>query len=288
MSNRRVTTTEASRTLTCIEASSQGFLFVSLCSGCDYYMKNHRINAIARKKPCSELSKYWQCTIPHNFGELTRSAEMKTPYQRIQPSKYNSYIVAARGRERNDVSSTKRVRLFSPLPTTDNLESSVLSNHIQDISDRAAPNATLGRYIAESNFEKAIRERDQAIAERDQAKAEHDIAVAKYDEAAVELSKALEKYDDACGRQDTAVAERYKTLCNRDKALEKRHEVMNTYQRALNKISDLEKQLSASNNAKEEILQEMRKLKETTLQTKTPNVVLQHWVSIFVPQNWVA
>jgi hypothetical protein len=27
---------------------------------------------------------------------------------------------------------------------------------------------------------------------------------------------------------------------------------------------------------------------EFTLQTKTPNVVLQHWVSIFVSQNWVA
>ncbi len=71
--------------------------------------------------------------------------------------------------------------MFSPSQTTE-LENAAPSNHSQDVSDRAAPNAILERYIVESNLLKAIRKRDQAIAEQGQAKAELDIAVAKYDE----------------------------------------------------------------------------------------------------------
>jgi hypothetical protein len=69
MSNRRVTHTEASKTLTCLEVTEQGLLSdFKLCSGCDNYKNNVAQHGLAQKKPPSHLSKYCQCTTPHNNG----------------------------------------------------------------------------------------------------------------------------------------------------------------------------------------------------------------------------
>jgi hypothetical protein len=64
------------------------------------------------KKERAQLSRYWQCTSVHNFGELASSVSSKTPYWPVKLSKYNcasmSCTIAA--------SSVKRARLFSPTP----------------------------------------------------------------------------------------------------------------------------------------------------------------------------
>ncbi len=109
--NKRVTRVGANRTLTCLEAIEQGFQFIKSCSGCDYYSMNHKINLIAMKKPRSELSRYWQCSTPHKYGELTTSSEMKTPYWPPFESKYSILVGSDWGA---NASSPKRVRLFTP------------------------------------------------------------------------------------------------------------------------------------------------------------------------------
>jgi hypothetical protein len=110
MSNRQVTRLGAIRTLTCLEAVEEGYSFVKRCSGCDYYMQNRQLNAIAMKKHHSELSKYWRCPTLHTYGQLA-SSDLNMPCQPIKPTKYISYLVSDRGLS-NDQSSMKRVRLF--------------------------------------------------------------------------------------------------------------------------------------------------------------------------------
>jgi hypothetical protein len=112
MSNQRVTRLGAIGTLTCLEAVEEGYSFVKRCSGCDYYMQNYQLNAIAMKKHHSDLPKYWQCTTLHTYGQLT-SSDMNMTYQPIKPTKYNSYLVSDWGINK-DKSTTKRVQLFSP------------------------------------------------------------------------------------------------------------------------------------------------------------------------------
>jgi hypothetical protein len=121
MGNRRVTRLGAIRTLMCLEAVEEGYSFVKRCTGCDYYLQNHQLNAIAIKKRHSDLSKYWQCTTPHTYSQLT-SSDMNAPYQTVKPTKYYSYLVSD-WRSNNDKSTMKRVRLFSP-PSSENLCSS--------------------------------------------------------------------------------------------------------------------------------------------------------------------
>jgi len=110
--HQRLTRTQRSRLLTCLEAIDEGYSFVSRCSGCDYYIANRPLNAIAMKKERAQLSQYWQCTSVHNFGELASSVSSKTLYWPVKLSKYNcasmSCTIAA--------SSVKRARLFSPTP----------------------------------------------------------------------------------------------------------------------------------------------------------------------------
>ena len=91
--------------MTCLEAGEEGFSFVKLCSGCDYYLQNRPLNAIAMKKCRSSLSKYWQCTTPHSFGQLTSS----DPYPAVKRNKYNSYLLIDRGSNNGGQSSSKKV-----------------------------------------------------------------------------------------------------------------------------------------------------------------------------------
>jgi hypothetical protein len=54
--HQRLTRTQRSRLLTCLEAIDEGYSFVSRCKGCDYYIANRHLNAIAMKKERAQLS----------------------------------------------------------------------------------------------------------------------------------------------------------------------------------------------------------------------------------------
>jgi hypothetical protein len=159
MSNRRLTRTESSKRLTCLEAIDAGFNFISQCSGCDYYVANLPLNALAKKKPRSQLSRYWQCTKAHIYGELSSASQTKTPYQPIQVTRYNSLIVTSREARIDETSSTKRIRLFSPTPTQNS----------SDISASGAQTPAMEKYLLESMLENSVRESNQATTERDNA-----------------------------------------------------------------------------------------------------------------------
>lgn len=262
MSNRRLTRTESSRILTCIEAIDAGFGFVSSCSGCDYYTANRPLNSIAMKKPRSQLSRYWQCTKTHVYGQLSSASQTNTPYQPVQRTKYNSLIATSlEGSNSNEMSSTKRVRLFSPTPTPTSSET---------IPASGAENPVIEKYLLESRCEKALRDCNEAIIKLDKAVLERESAVAKAEEATVELNRVVAVHDEACRRQDIAGAERYKALCERDsavyerdEALCERDEAMKKYHSSLDKISELEKELSISEKTRENLNEQYQKLQDT-------------------------
>ena len=108
--HQRLTWTQRSWLLTCLEAIDEGYSFVSRCSGCDCYIANCPLNAIAMKKERAQLSWYWQCTSVHNFGDLASLASSRTPYRPVKQSKYNCASMSCTFA----ASSVKRARLFSP------------------------------------------------------------------------------------------------------------------------------------------------------------------------------
>jgi hypothetical protein len=153
-------------------------------SGCDYYMQNRQLNAIAMKKHRLDLSKYWQCTPPHTYDQLA-SSYMNTPYQPIKPTKYNSYLVSDQGIS-NYNSTTKRVQLFSP-PSSENSVSkapnpSILDHHFIHITME----------ISFADYSNCLVERDSVCAEQDSAFAKMDIISA---ESARECEAAHEEAD---------------------------------------------------------------------------------------------
>jgi hypothetical protein len=232
MSNRRVTRLGAIRTLTCLEAVEEGYSFVKRCSGCDYYHQNHQTNAIALKKPRSELSKYWRCTTPHTYGELA-SSDLNTPYQPIKPTKYNSYLVSNR-RLSNDHSSTKRVRLFSP-PYSNN-----------DASQAPDPQ------ISFADYSKCLAERDIAFAERDSA-------ITRMDEISAESARECE-----AARKEvvSAKAKRHEVTIERDLAAQERDFLEAENIRHLNMISRLESEILLLRNEVANLKEKQRTTEE--------------------------
>jgi hypothetical protein len=215
MSNRRLTRTESSRRLTCLEAIDAGFNFGSQCNGCDYYVANRPLNSLAMKKPRSQLSRYWQCTKAHIYGELSSTSQTNMPYQPVQVTRYNSLLVSSREASIDEMSSTKRVRLFSPMPTRNS----------SDISASGAQTPAMEKYLLESLLEKSVRECNQATTERNEAIAECNAALAKAEESRAELNRAAELHDQASRCQQMAAVELYKALC----ALYKCDEAMKKY-----------------------------------------------------------
>jgi hypothetical protein len=72
------------------------------------------LNGLAQKKPCSQLSEYWQCTTLHKCGSVMQAKETLTVYQPVKLTKYNSLHVFEK-KKFNAPSSTNRLHhLFSP------------------------------------------------------------------------------------------------------------------------------------------------------------------------------
>ncbi len=240
MSNRRVTHTKASKSLMCLEVIEQGLLSdFRLCSGCDYYKNNIALNGLAQKKPCSQLSKYWQCTTPHNNGSLTQAKDTLTPYQPVKLTKYNSLFVA----EKNSCSvqsGNKRVRLFSPASGESSGSIPQHSGFDRGGSDRNALFASRsiaviecnvanaaqanmskehGRILCEYNtvagelegvkleLAAAVSNCDLCLAERDRLLSERDIACEKYDKAVAELSYISGQLDTVLMKRNEAVTQ---------------------------------------------------------------------------------
>ncbi len=167
---------------------------------------NHKINLIAMIKPRSELSRYWQCSTPHKYGEFTTSSEMKTPYRPPFESKYSILVGSDWGA---NASSPKRVRLFTPSSSGNNSVASM-------------PNHALQNYLVGAERDRAVSESDRAKVERDKAVAERDRAIEERDKAVAECDRAIEERDKAVAERDRAIEERDKAVAERDRALEER------------------------------------------------------------------
>jgi hypothetical protein len=238
--NQRITRKQSSRSLTCLEAVEEGFPFVLRCSGCDYYVNNRPLNAIAMKKERHELSRFWQCTKLHNYGELSAALRDKTPYQPVKPSRYNcvSMIDAGVG------SSAKRVRLFSPPPmeseailTPPTLPAAVAAVPVENTSGTSGQNPVMEMYKLKLDFEKAVRDYRKAILERDsaleevaavksqliEAKRSQDAAVADKEKALSDLDAVLAKYNRDIGGVRTPWKEKF--LEEEKKCLELKKEI---------------------------------------------------------------
>ncbi len=212
-----LTRTESARVLTCIEAFDASFEFMARCSGCDYYCNNRVLNALALKKPRSKLS-YWQCCKPHNLGELSSSADLKTLYQPTPTTRYNRFCTSDRS---CNSSNSKRVRLFSP--------DALITTHTESDNNRSSfpLNPVMDKVRLELELKKAVSECKKAILEKDEGKTELTAVVTEKACIEGELTKALEQYDSAISQHDVAVAQQYKLLCEHDSALNAREQTMN-------------------------------------------------------------
>jgi hypothetical protein len=211
MFNRRVTRTEASRTVTCLEVSEQGLLpNLKLCSGCDYYRNNIALNAMAQKKPRPLLSQYWQCTTPHKYGEVVSARDLSTPYQPVKLTKYNSLQVVTRGS--GDVvpsPGNKRVRLFSPRDGDTNDRSNVT---VQAMGGMDINAVLTGRNIAMIERDVARAEQNKLCRERDRLSDQLAAAVSDLARVKLELANAVLQRDRYQTERDVAREERAAAL----------------------------------------------------------------------------
>jgi hypothetical protein len=169
MSTRRLTRTEASKTLTCLEVLEQGILsdFKLVCSGCDYYRNNISLNLMAQKKPRPQLSKFWQCCTPHNYGELLQS----TPYQPKKLSKYNVLLTSDRsGNKRTCISSPATAADSFCSPTDPSLAAILRTDRNGLLADRSI--AIIQREVALAEQNKICKERDRMFEKYNAAKKE--------------------------------------------------------------------------------------------------------------------
>jgi len=230
MSNRRVTRLGAVRTLTCLEAGEEGFSFVKLCSGCDYYLQNRPLNAIAMKKCRSSLSKYWQCTTPHSFGQLTSS----DPYPAVKRNKYNSYLVIDRGSNNGGQSSSKKVRIDSACQQPN-----------QCVLDQLPIQRP--RVITFEEYSKALSEKDSALAERDHIAAKvTDISAEsarQHEQAQKEASLAKEYIATLIIERDVALQERDLTVAEKERNLRRISELSHEVVTLRQQIDDLVRRL---------------------------------------------
>ncbi len=230
MSNRRVTRLGAVRTLTCLEAGEEGFSFVKLCSGCDYYLQNRPLNAIAMKKCRSSLSKYWQCTTPHSFGQLTSS----DPYPAVKRNKYNSYLLIDRGSNNGGQSSSKKVRIDSACQQPNPC--------VLDQLPIQRP-----RVITFKEYSKALSEKDSALAERDHIAAKvTDISAEsarQHEQAQKEASLAKEYIATLIIERDVALQERDLTVAEKERNLRRISELSHEVVTLRQQIDDLVRRL---------------------------------------------
>jgi hypothetical protein len=235
MSNRRVTRLGAVRTLTCLEAGEEGFSFVKLCSGCDYYLQNRPLNAIAMKKCRSSLSKYWQCTTPHSFGQLTSS----DPYPAVKRNKYNSYLLIDRGSNNGGQSSSKKVRIDSACQQPN-----------QCVLDQLPIQRP--RVITFKEYSKALSEKDSALAERDHI-------VAKMTDISAESARQHEQ-----AQKEASLAEEYiaTLIIERDVALQERDLTVAEKERNLRRISELSHEVATLRQQIDDLVRRLRQTEE--------------------------
>jgi hypothetical protein len=177
-----------------------------LCSGCDYYKNNVALNGLAR----SQLSKYWQCTTPHNNGSLIQAKDTLTPYQPVKLTKYNSLFIAKKN-SCSVQSGNKWVCLFSPASGESSGSIPQHSGFDQGGSDRNALFAS--RSIA-------VIERNVAVAAQAKMSKEHDRILCEYNTVAGELERVKLELAVAVCNRDLCLAEHDRLLSERDIACE--------------------------------------------------------------------
>ena len=197
--SNRPTRSALSRALTCIEARDEGYSFVNTCSHCDYYSANRCLNNKAMSRPRSELSKMWQCTMPHKLGDLYHSATHNTPYDETPINYRNSFLISSSyaSAKSSGITSTAqssesitRSQGSSKRPRTDvekDLEHAVNDcNQLRQERDEAV-----------NDCNRLWQERDEALKACNQLRQERDEAVDNCDilrQENMKAEKELEKY----------------------------------------------------------------------------------------------
>jgi hypothetical protein len=174
--------------------------------------------------PRDQLSKLWQCSTPHNNGDLFHSQCRGTPYQPILPKKSTNYICSDRA------STSKRFRsLRSPpteiphcpileTPSIVQVANSVVTpllpmqlTALESQRDLARVERDLSRRERDRLLNQqlaVIQEKDRAILERNQAIIERDLAISSCDE----LRECYEEKVQCCSAQLQKIADLEKLI----------------------------------------------------------------------------
>lgn len=280
-----MTRTDSSRILTCLEVCEQGLVAdIKLCSGCDYYKNNVALNAMAQKKPRSQLSRYWQCTTLHNFGVVMEAVQLETPYERDRKiTKYNSLNVVSKVSGDVPPSRNKRVRLFSPGDASDSSggEASLRvrnENAPPRPSDRNAlltqrSLAIVGRDVAVAQHEKLSREHGRtleqlnvAVKEQERLTMELSVAIVQRNQYLVERNRALSERDVALSERDVALSERDTAVCKMTLLAEQRESAVMEHRAAIVEVEEVRKHLHAISEVNSKTQASWQEMKEKQVQ----------------------
>ncbi len=163
--------------LTCLEALDAGYSFINTCSGCDYYKVNRALNLKAMSSSRVELSKMWQCTMPHTLGNLYHCQEHNNPYRETPISKHNSYIcnLWEKGGRKSSNVSTNQGNISSS--SRHQKKCRITDDDLRDVRERTVASLPLEECAANL----ASVEAKLAAAEAKLATAETEIVILKSD-----------------------------------------------------------------------------------------------------------
>lgn len=237
-----------------------GYDFVNTCSRCDYYVQNRALSPKALTVPRSELSKLWQCTTLHNSGELYHVRCRGSSYRTEKRTSRNSFITNARSGDGGPVSGPKRVRLFSPTPTSASLTTGEAAEVEQSPEEEegnntryictecAALRATNSLLLDERDrvvYEKmeALKDRDVTIEGRNQAITDMNVAVMERSQAIMDRDASLTRYEE--------LKENYDIEVNRREALQRR---VVDLEKRLAEMEEANSKLQRTNSRNEEVV----------------------------------
>jgi hypothetical protein len=241
----RPTRSALSRSVTCIEAQEEGYSFVNTCSKCDYYLSNRFLNNKAMSRPCSELSKMWQCTRPHKLGDLYLSAMHNTPYDETPINKNNSFLVSS------FYASTQSSGISS-------------SEQVSESVTRSQGSSKRARVDVEKDLERAVRDCDKLRQEFDEALSDCNRLRNERDEALKDCNKLRLERDEAIKKCNMEMQEHDDTLneCNmlrheRDKAVSANNKQRQDLEHAVNECNLLRNERDEAKRELEKFIHEV-------------------------------